>query len=143
MAPVYIFLKSFCWASGETPFSAKHTGKYFTRGELKSCCGRKYLQNPLWYRQKFFKKTFPSSLKLSESALVHSQFLWSNCQSQHLKQRGQALTVKELSDAKYGLSLENAGFPSDHSGCSQSEAKIWFSRLLRAKVQMVYSLSCS
>lgn len=56
-------------------------------------------------------KTFLPFLKLSESALEHSQFLWSNCQSQHLKQRGQELTAKERSDAKYGLSLENAGFP--------------------------------
>lgn len=144
LTPIYAFLKSFQRASGEIPFSAKYTERCFTRGELKSCWGRKYPQSPLWHRQKLKKKkTFLPSLKLSETALVHSQCLWSNCRSQRLKQRGQALTVKELSDAKYGLSLENAGFPSDHSGCIQPEAKIWFSRLLRAKVQMAYSISCA
>ena len=112
----------------------------FHKGRVKELLRKKIPPKPSLAQTGI--KTFLPSLKLSESALIHSQFLWSNCQSQRLKQRGQALTAKELSDAKYGLHLENAGFPSDHSGCSQPEAKIWFSRLLRAKVQMAYSISC-
>lgn len=142
LIPGYALLQSFQRASGEIPFSAKYTERCFTRGELKSCWGRKYpkaLFGTDWKKKQTNNKHLLPSLKLEESALAHSELLW----SQRLKQRGPALTVKERGDAKYGLSLENAGFPSDHSGCSQPEAEIWFSRLLRAKVQMAYSISCS
>lgn len=88
-------------------------------------------------------KAFLPSLKVSESALYTVGSSGAIARVSASSREGKALTAKKLSDAKYGLHLENAGFPSDHSRCSQLEAEIWFSRFLRAKVQMAYSINCS
>lgn len=69
--PISASLKSFQSASGEIPFSAKYTERCFTRGELKSCWGRKCPQSPFWHRQKYTKKV--SSLPETFSkCLLHS-----------------------------------------------------------------------
>lgn len=139
------FLKSFQKASAEIPFSAKHTESHFTRGELEICWRRKGSQSPLCHTQKLEKQIAPFSLppETFRNCPSPQSDPLEPLPSQRLKQRGQTLTAEEPSHAKDGLPLQNTGFPSDHSGCSQPEVKIWFSRLLRAKVQMISFISTS